>query len=130
MPLSTETMRDVIDRYFSAWCRLDSAAYAACFTAEAVLHDPYGSTPQQGSQGLRIFFTGVANALSEVRIEADTVFPAGNRAAVVFHGKGTGKNGKVVEVKGVDVFEFDEAGRITTLWAYWDSAAVLAKLRE
>jgi len=35
-----------------------------------------------------------------------------------------------VEVAGIDVFEFNEAGRITSLWAYWDPAAVLAKLRQ
>ena len=130
MPLSTEMLRDVVDRYFAAWRRLDPAAYAACFTAETVIHDPYGSTPHRGTQGLRAFFTGVAHALSEVRLEAKAMYPAGNRAAVVFQGQGSGKNGKVVDVEGVDVFEFDQTGRITTLWAYWDSAAVLAKLRQ
>ena len=130
MPLTAETMRDVVDRYFAAWRRLDPAAYTACFTAEAELHEPYGSTPHRGTQGVRAFFTGVAQALSEVRLEPKAVYSAGNRAAVVFHGKGSGKNGKVVDVEGVDVFEFDQNGRITALWAYWDSAAVLAKLRQ
>jgi steroid delta-isomerase len=50
--------------------------------------------------------------------------------AVVFHGKAIGKNQKPVELAGIDLFEFNEAGRITSLWAYWDPAAVLAKLRE
>lgn len=130
MPLTSDMIRDAVDRYFAAWRRLDPAAYAACFTEEAVLHDPYGTTPHRGTQGLRAFFTGVAQALSEVRIEPQAVYPAGNRAAVVFYGKGSGKNGKVVDVEGVDVFEFDQTGRITTLWGYWDSAAVLAKLRQ
>ena len=130
MPLSTEMMHDVVDRYFAAWRRLDPAAYTSCFTQEAELHEPYGSTPHRGTQGVRAFFSGVSEALSEVRLEPKAIYPAGNRAAVVFHGKGTGKNGKVVDVEGVDVFEFDQSGRITTLWAYWDSAAVLAKLRQ
>jgi len=114
----------------AAWRRLDPAAYTACFTQEAELHEPYGSTPHRGTQGVRAFFSGVSEALSEVRLEPKAIYPAGNRAAVVFHGKGTGKNGKVVDVEGVDVFEFDQSGRITALWAYWDSAAVLAKLRQ
>jgi steroid delta-isomerase len=130
MSPSAELMHDAVNRYFTAWASLDPAAYTACFAADATLHDPYGSTPRRGAQAVREFFGGVAQALEEVRIEADAVHIAGDRAAAVFHGKAIGKNQKHVEVVGVDVFEFDDAGRITTLWAYWDSAAVLAKLRQ
>ncbi|ALA58837.1 nuclear transport factor 2 family protein [Nitrospira moscoviensis] len=130
MPLSHEHMRDAANRYFAAWTSLDPSAYVAAFAADASVYDPYGSTPHQGAEALRKFFTGIANALQEVRIEADTIHTAGNRAAVEFRGKAIGKNGKPVEVVGIDVFEFNEAGLITALWAYWDSAAVLAQLRR
>jgi steroid delta-isomerase len=127
---SAREVRDTVDRYFAAWASLDPAAYAACFSDAAVVHDPYGSTPHRGAKALREFFSGIAQALEEARIEAEAVHVAGNRAAVVFRGKAVGKNRKPVEVVGVDVFEFDEAGRITNLWAYWDSAAALMKLRQ
>jgi steroid delta-isomerase len=127
---SAKEMRDGIDRYFAAWASLDPAAYTACFSDDAVVHDPYGSTPHRGAKALRELFSGIAHALEEARIEAEAVHVAGNRAAVVFRGRAVGKNRKPVEVVGVDVFEFDEAGRITSLWAYWDSAAALMKLRQ
>ncbi|HEY7531538.1 MAG TPA: nuclear transport factor 2 family protein, partial [Nitrospiraceae bacterium] len=130
MSPSAEDMRDAVDRYFAAWASLDPVAYTACFSDEAVLHDPYGSTPLQGAKALREFFSEIAQALQEVRLEAEAVHVAGNRAAVVFRGKAIGKNQRPAEVVGVDVFEFDTAGRITILWAYWDSAAVLTKLRQ
>ena len=130
MSPSNEVMRDAVGRYFAAWTSLDPAAYAACFREDGMLHDPYGSTPRQGKKSLREFFEGVARALIEVRIEAEAVHVAGNRAAAVFRGKAVGKNHKHVEVAGVDVFEFDEDGRITTLCAYWDSAQVLNALRQ
>jgi steroid delta-isomerase len=130
MSLSSQQMRDAVDRYFAAWCSLDPSAYVACFDEHAVVHDPYGSTPHQGSSALRSFFGGIAQAVQEVRIQADSVYPAGNRAAVVFQGKAIGKNRKPVDVVGIDVFEFNEGARITALWAYWDPAAVLAKLRQ
>ncbi len=123
-------MSDAIDRYFAAWSSLDPAAYVACFDVTAVVHDPYGSTPHKGAGALREFFGGIAHAIQDVRIQADSVYAAGNRAAVVCEGKAIGKNLKPVEVAGIDVFEFNEAGRITALWAYWDPAAVLAKLRQ
>ena len=123
-------MRDAIDRYFAAWTSLDPSAYVACFTENAVVHDPYGSTPRQGAPALRDFFGAIAHAVQEVHIQADSMYVAGNRAAVVFRGKAIGKNFKPVEVAGIDVFELNAAGRITALWAYWDSAAVLAQLRQ
>ncbi len=123
-------MSDAVDRYFATWSSLDPAAYVACFDENAVVHDPYGSTPHKGASALREFFDGIAHAVEEIRIQVDSVYAAGNRAAVVFRGKAIGKNRKPVEVAGIDVFEFNEAGKITALWAYWDPAAVLAKLRQ
>jgi steroid delta-isomerase len=130
MSLAGDAIRDAVNRYFAAWSSLDPVAYIACFSDDAVVHDPYGSTPRQGAKALREFFGGIAAALEEVRLEAEAVHVTANRAAVVFCGKAIGKNRKPVEVVGIDVFEFDDSGRIATLWAYWDSAAVLAKLRQ
>jgi len=130
MSLSPRQMSEAVDRYFAAWASLDPSAYAACFDENAVVHDPYGSTPHEGADALREFFASIANAVHDVSVQADSIYTSNNRAAVVFRGKATGKNRKPVEVAGIDVFEFNEAGRITTLWAYWDPAAVLAKLRQ
>ena len=130
MARTSEEMSDAIDRYFKAWSSLDPSAYVACFDEFAVVHDPYGSTPHQGATALRAFFDAIAHAVQEVRIQAESVYASSNRAAVVFRGKAIGKNQKPMEVAGIDVFEFNETGRITALWAYWDAAAVLAKLRE
>ena len=129
MPLSPDEIRDRVDRYFAAWRALDPTAWTACFAADAVSHEPYGATPVQGHAALKMVFHAIAGALREVTIHAQEMHIAHNRAAVVFHGQGIGKNGKPVEIHGIDVFEFNEAGNIQTLWAYWDPAAVLAKLR-
>ncbi|MDH5643254.1 MAG: nuclear transport factor 2 family protein [Gemmatimonadota bacterium] len=130
MPLSPEQMRDAVDRYFASWASLDPSAYVACFTEDAVVHTPYGTQPYHGTSALRRFFGEVALALQEVTIIVDAIHVAGNRTAVVFQGTAIGKNGKPAKMDGIDVFEFDDAGRITTLWAYWDSTALLAKLRQ
>lgn len=130
MSLSADQMRDAVDRYFAAWNSLDVSSYTACFDENAVVHDPYGSPPLHGAKALREFFGGIAKALQEVDIVTEHLYAAGNRMAVVFKGKGIGKNGKPVDVEGVDVFEFTDGGRISSLWAYWDTAAVLAKLRS
>ncbi|MDH4185434.1 MAG: nuclear transport factor 2 family protein [Nitrospira sp.] len=130
MSLTPDKIRDAVDRYFAARNSLDPAACAACFTDDATIHDPYGATPVEGIAAVREFFEGVAHALQELRIVAETVYPSGTRAAVLFHGSGIGKNGKPVKVEGIDVFEFNHAERITSLCSYWDAAAVLAQLKN
>ena len=103
-------MSDAVDRYFAAWSSLDPSAYVACFDENAVVHDPYGSTPHKGASALRKFFGGIAHAIQDVSIQADSVYAAGDHVAVVFRGKAIGKNLKPVEVAGIDVFEFNEGG--------------------
>ncbi len=130
MALTTQQMCEAIDRYFAAWSSLDPTACAACFTSDARVQDPYGTTPRQGEAALKDFFNGIAKALREMQLRAESMYPSGNRAAVVFRGTGVGMNGKPVSVTGVDVFEFNHAGKITNLWAYWDAAALLAQLKS
>jgi steroid Delta-isomerase len=130
MSLTSEQMHDAVDRYFSARNSLDPAACTACFTDDATVHDPYGATPIQGAAALREFFCGIANALQEFRVEAKSIYMSGDRAAVLFRRSGVGKNGKSVTVEGVNVFEFNHAGKISGLWSYWDAAAVLAQLKS
>ena len=84
-------MRDVVDRYFAAWNSLDPSAYRACFSEDAVVHDPYGATSLQGAAALLEFFCGIAKALQEVTVAVDDMYVAGNRVAVVFKARAWAK---------------------------------------
>jgi steroid Delta-isomerase len=130
LSLTSEQMRDAVDRYFAARNSLDAAACAACFTDDAIVHDPYGSTPIEGAVAIREFFDGLANVFRDFKVVAESIYPSGDRAAVLFRRTGVGKNGKPVTVDGVNVFEFNHAGRISSLWSYWDAVAVLAQLKS
>jgi steroid delta-isomerase len=130
MPLTSEQMRDAVDRYFAARNSMDAAASTACFTDEARVHDPYGSTPIEGIVAIREFFDGMENVFKDFKVVAESIYPSGDRAAVFFRRTGVGKNGKLLTVEGVNVFEFNHAGRISSLWSYWDAPAVLASLKS
>ena len=130
MSLTSEQMRDAVDRYFAARNSIDSAASTACFTDDATVHDPYGSTPIEGVVAIREFFDGLANVFQDFKVVAESIYTSGNRAAVIFRRTGVGKNGKSLTVGGVQIFEFNHAGRISGLWSYWDAAAVLAQLKR
>jgi steroid delta-isomerase len=78
---------------------------------------------------LRQFFAGIAGAFETVGLKEDSVFVSGNEAAVKWTGRGVGKNGREVSFEGIDVFEFNADGKIQTMWAYWNPAAMLAELQ-
>jgi steroid delta-isomerase len=109
---------------------MDMEAWIATFADNAISHDPVGGPPLDGHNSLRQFFQGIVGAFDTVGLTEDKVFISGNGAAVMWTGRGVGKNGREVTFEGIDVFEINEEGKIQTLWAYWDPSAMMAKLQS
>ena len=127
--MSPNVIRSVVAKCFAATRTMDLDAWLACFAENAVSYDPVDGPPLYGHAGLRQFFLGIAGAFTKVGLTEDHVFINGNRAAVKFTGRGTGKNGREVAFEGIDVFEFNDQGTIQTFWGYWNPAAMMAQLQ-
>ena len=122
-------IESVVARYFAATRAMDLEAWVACFAENATSYEPAAPAPLCGHAALRQFFLGLAGAFQKVGLTEDQVFVTGNRAAVKFTGRGTGKNGREVVFEGIDVFEINESGKIQTMWGYWNPADMMAKLQ-
>jgi steroid delta-isomerase len=127
--MSAEAISKGVADYFRAIREMDLEAWLATFATDAVSHDPVGSQPLEGHDSLRQFFTGIAGAFDTVGLTEDSVFVSGSGAAVKWTGRGIGKNGREVSFEGIDVFEFNDAGKIQVMWAYWNPAAMMAELQ-
>ena len=127
--MSTEAIQKVVAEYFAAIRAMDVEDFVATFAENAVSHDPVGSPAIEGHESLRQFFQGMTSAFEKVGLTENHVFIAGNGAAVKWTGHGVGKNGREVNFEGIDVFEVNAEGKIQNLWAYLDSAAVMAELQ-
>ena len=127
---SNETIRAVVAEYFAALRAMDPAAWANTFAEDGITHDPVGTPPHQGREALRQFLQGILGMFQEAGLTEDDVFVAGNGAAVKWTGRGVAKNGRRVQFEGIDVFEVNEAGRIQTVKAYWDAAAVMSQIGQ
>jgi steroid Delta-isomerase len=117
-----------IQDYFVAICQKDVEAWVATFAADGANHDPAGTPPNVGHAALRQFFVTVISAFESVLIAAEQVMVCGDRAAVKWRAEGVGKNGRAVRFAGLDVFEMNMAGKIQSLWGFWDPAAMFAEL--
>ena len=126
--ISEDKIREVVAAYFAATRAMDREAWVSTFAEDAVSHEPVGGDPLKGHDAFRAFFDGITGAFEKVGLQEKEIYPAGNGAAVKFTGHGTGKNGREVTFHGIDVFEINEAGKIQTVWAYWNPAAMMADL--
>ncbi len=127
--MTSENIPAVVARYFTAIGEMDADAWVACFAEQGISYEPGAPTPLKGHEALRQFLAPVLGAFQAIGMTADHVFQSGNRVAVKFTGRGTGKNGRRVAFEGIDVFEINQEGKIETMWGYWNPAALMAQLQ-
>ena len=126
--MAPELISRVVKGYFAALRAMDQDAWVNTFAEDAVSYDPVGAPAIEGHQKLREFFSSVTAAFKEVGLTEDQVFIAGNSAAVKWTGRGISKAGNKVAFEGIDIINVNEAGKIQTLYAYWNPAEMAAQL--
>ena len=114
--------------YFLAIRAMNAEAFANTFAENGSTFDPEGSPPITGREALREFFQSICKNFKSVALTEDSVFVAGNGAAVKWTGHGTSMSGREVNFEGIDVFEINEDGKIQTIHAYWNPAEMIAQL--
>lgn len=128
--LSPDKIQATIDQYFAATRSSNKAAeMVACFALDTISYDPADGSALVGHAGLLHGFQQIGTFFTEIELAADFTAINGNTAAVKWSGRGTGRNGVAVTFEGIDLFEFNAAGQIQTLRAYWNPATTIAKLQ-
>lgn len=121
-------MASITDNYFAALNAIDRDAYVACFAEDALLQDPYGGRPLQGTAGLHKFMDGMARTWASFQMTPSDAFAAGDRVAIAWRCTATAKSGKTANFAGIDVFTINADGLITQLEGYWDFKAMAAQI--
>jgi steroid delta-isomerase len=128
--ITNEMAQATIDTLFSAIRRMDIETWLDCFAPDAANIDPAEAPPQTGNAAIRPMLEGAAAAFQSIDIHADSVFINGKEAAVKWTADFQSKNGKTAHCEGVDVIEFSGTGKIQTLRAFWNPAAMMAQLAD
>lgn len=121
-------MHETLHRYFKAIKELDVDAWLACFAPTCEQIDPVGTPARTTREEMRAFFTGLGGLFESVELVPEKIYPAGRETALTWTAQGVGKNGRPVAFEGIDVFELDEQGLITSIKAYWDMGPTMAAL--
>jgi steroid Delta-isomerase len=118
-----EQVRAVVDDYLASFPKKDRDAFLACFADDATQVDPVPSPPNVGKQAIGQFWDNIIAIADTLEPHLDRVSVCGNQAAVVFTMKArSDEGGSAIDI--VDIFEVDDDGKIASLHAYWDPAAM------
>ncbi len=105
--------RAIVDRYVEAFATGDLGIIRDIYAADARVEDPVGTAPHEGIEAVCAFYEGALAAGARLALTGQPRC-AGNAVAFPF----------TVEMPGmtihvIDVFEFDDSGKIASMRAYW-----------
>jgi ketosteroid isomerase-like protein len=122
-------MQATLEAYFDG---LNGERYdevVALFADGAELIAP-GTPPRSGAANLWEYFRSALRPYPEHRDEPTRVILAERTATVEITFTGALASGERMEFDAVDVFDFDDGGKIVRLSSWYDSHAVRRRLRE
>ena len=114
-----DQIRAAIDAYVDGYNRADREAVVALFAPDAELIDPVGTPTHKGADGIRNFWDQVRSITEDIKLVPQETVVCGSEAVMVFATEARSA-GAGMRMTVVDVFEFDDAAKITRLKAYWD----------
>ena len=122
MTADVATIRATVDAYCAAFSTGDRAGYVGLFAHDAWIEDPIGSPRLTGLEAIGGFFdqsSSLAESI-ELRRTGPVRAAVGEGAFPMQARPNIGGTTFVVDI--IDVMTFDDAGKITTMRAYWDPA--------
>ena len=122
---SPESIRKFVSQYFEATRSNKAQQWASCFANNAIVEDPVGTTPINDSEKILELGKTFLSSFETVGLYEEFVHVIGNEAAARWTGRGLTKEGKKVRFEGINIFEFDNDGKIINLKGYWNPDKIL-----
>ncbi len=110
-------MVEVVHAYVRALNTGDLEAIVALYARDAVVEDPIGSPPKRGRAAIRAFYAVSTSMALAVALEGE-IRVATRECAFAFRVDFV-HEGRPVSIRPIDVFDFDAAGRIAHMRAYF-----------
>lgn len=112
-----EEMTAAVHAYVAAFEKGDAEAAVALFAPDAQIEDPIGSPLKIGSDAIREFYVGSMATGAKLVLQGP-VRIAANHAAFAFQVQ-LHWNGKDMAIDVIDIFTFNEAGKVIDMKAYF-----------
>lgn len=123
--MTYDEARRVCETYIESLVTNDVDAILGLYAADATVEDPVGTEARTGHEALRSFYTGAVTGVIEATLTGEPRF-AGNEVAFPFQVI-AGQPGEEIQINIIDVFRFNEEGKVELMRAFWGSDNVAAK---
>lgn len=111
---SSAVMKAAMQAYIDAFNSGSAEGVAALYAEGATVEDPVGTPPKQGRAAILEFYRSSIATGAKLSLDAPIRGSHGDSAAMAF----SARIGPVT-VRVIDVMTFDEAGRFTSMKAYF-----------
>jgi steroid delta-isomerase len=113
-----QVMKQAMQAYIDCFNRSDSDAIAALYADDASIEDPVGSALKKGKAEIAAFYKMAVATGAKLALAAPIRASHGNSAAMAFDVQLNMPQGRAV-IHVIDVMTFNDAGRFTSMRAYW-----------
>lgn len=128
--MNPETVKATVTSLFAAMQARDFDTWLTYFADDVKNYNPVGTPPLQGHEAMKRVFQNTVGGFTDWKLTSESMFVAGNEAAVKYTATGKLKNGKLVIIDGISVYEVNDAGKVQTVRAYWHPAEVAAQMKK
>jgi steroid Delta-isomerase len=116
---SVEDIQRTYQQYAAAWSRNDIDAVTGLFAPDAVVHDPVDGPALKGIDAIRDFFNGSVSVVRSMTVAGPVHISGDCRHAAASVDVEVDLGSRVQVVEALDVWTFDDEGRIATMNAYY-----------
>ena len=109
-----------VNQYVEAFDKADINIIKALYADDATVEDPVGTDEHVGIEAIVAFYEGALTSGVKLTLSGNPRC-AGNSVAFPFVVKAPG-----IAIEVIDVFEFNEAGKISAMRAYWGPENAIA----
>jgi steroid delta-isomerase len=120
------TITATIDSYFAAFSASDRDAYLGCFADGAWIEDPVGTPRREGLDAIGEFWDEAHSLPDSLELRPLGLrIVVGHEATFTFQAR-PNLGGDVYALDVIDHMTFDDAGKITTMRAFFDPGSMRA----
>jgi len=128
--LTSQQIEVVIEEVFVRLAAFDAQGVVAHFAADAVIEDPVGTPPIQGTQAITAYLQTFPSLFNQLKLYSLDVKVCAQEAAVKWRLRFTTKTGNVFFLDGIGFFKFNQEGKIQLEREFFDLAYFLAQLQD
>src|SRR5215203_7525496 len=128
--LTSQQVESVIEDAFAGLVAFDAQRVVNNFASDAVLEDPVGTPPIQGTQAIAAYLGTFPTLFSQMKLYSLDIKVRGQEAAVTWRLRFTTKTGNVFFLEGIGFFRLNQQGKIELEREFFDLDYFLAELQK